>query len=173
MSARSLARSALVLPIRKRRKVLRRPNNRRRIIAAVLIALGAGIAINFASRPRLSDAERLQPLESGAGLDAWSDSAGQAALRDRRLDRLASSCPRASSERRRAVLDSFPSWADDVLGLVACHRIRPGFTTDQLRAAWGPPASIVPDLNGIRPVEQWDYGRRSVLIWDGQIKSWQ
>jgi hypothetical protein len=70
------------------------------------------------------------------------------------------------------VLDSFPTWSDDVLGLVACRRIRPGFTAAQLRAAWGPPARLIPDMTGMRPVEQWDYGHRSVLIWDGRIKSW-
>ncbi len=172
MSVRA-ARGGVVLPLRKRRKVLRRPAGRRRIVLAVLLALAVGVAVNIATRPRLTGGDNaLPPLEASAGLETWSDSAGQAALRSRRLDRLANVCPAAPPGRRQEVLDSFPSWPDDVLGLVACRRIRPGFTTDQLRAAWGPPARIIPDRSGIRPMEQWDYGRRSVLIWDGQIKSW-
>jgi hypothetical protein len=168
------ARRGVVFPLRKRRKVLRPPAGRRRIVLAVLLALGAGIGVNLATRARLTGGDdALPPVESSAALETWSDSAGRAALRSRRLDRLANDCPAAHPSRRQAVLDSFPSWPDDVLGLVACRRIRPGFTADQLRAAWGSPARIIPDLSGIRPLEQWDYGRRSVLIWDGRIKSWQ
>ena len=173
MSVQS-ARGAIVLPLRKRRKVQRRPAGRRRFVMAVLLALGVGVGVNFATRPRLTGGhDALNPLESSAALEAWPDSAGRAALRSRRLDRLANDCPAAPPARRREVLDSFPSWPDDVLGLVACRRIQPGFTADQLRAAWGAPVRIIPDLSGMRPVEQWDYGRRSVLIWDGQIKTWQ
>ncbi len=168
------ARAGVVFPLRKRRKVVRRPGGWRRIVLAVLLALGAGIGVNLATRPRLSDeGGTLPPLESGAALDSWSDSAGRAALRARRLERLAHDCASAPRSRREAVLDSFPSWPADVLGLVACRRIRPGFTADQLRAAWGPPGRIIPDQSGLRPVEQWEYGARTVLIWDGRIKSWQ
>jgi hypothetical protein len=173
MNTPSVARAAIVLPLRKRRKMLRRPSGRRRIVIALLVALSAGIGINFATRPRLSGRADLPPLEANPALEGWSDSAGRTALRSRRLDRIASGCATAPLQRREAVLDSFPDWADDVLGLVACRRVRPGFTADQLRAAWGPPARIIPDMTGIRPMEQWDYGHRSVLIWDGRIKSWQ
>ncbi|MGH7631426.1 MAG: hypothetical protein ACREOF_18980 [Gemmatimonadales bacterium] len=168
------ARAGVVLPPRKHRKVVRRPAGLRRVVLAVLLALAAGIAVNVATRPRLSaDGGVPPPPESSAALDSWSDSAGRAALRTRRLERLAHDCATAPRSRREAVLDSFSSWPADVLGLVACRRIRPGFTADQLRAAWGPPARIVPDLNGLRPVEYWEYGARSVLIGDGRIRSWQ
>ncbi|MGH7518300.1 MAG: hypothetical protein ACREOC_12660 [Gemmatimonadales bacterium] len=173
MSVRS-ARSGIVLPLRKRRKVQRRPAGRRRAVMAVLLALGVGVGVNLATRPRLTaGGDALNPHESSAALEAWPDSAGRAALRSRRLARLTNECPAVPPRRRQEVLDSFPSWPDDVLGLVACRRIRPGFTADQLRAAWGPPARIIPDLSGMRPMEQWDYGRRSVLLWDGQVKTWQ
>ncbi len=174
MNTPSVARSAIVLPSRRRRKILHRPARRRRFIVMLVVALGAGIAVNLVTRPQLTPGEDpLPPLESAAALESWSDSAGREALRGRRLDRSAGVCGGATLERREAVLDSFPSWPDDVLGLVACRRIRPGFTAEQLRAAWGPPVRIIPDLTGVRPVEQWDYGRRSVLIWEGQVKSWQ
>ena len=163
----------VVLPRRKRRKIARRPTSRRRVLLAILLAVGAGIGWNVVTRHHIGASEELPELENTAALESWSDSAGRAALRTRRLDRLASECASAPRARREAVLDSFPSWPDDVLGLVACRRIRAGFTADQLRAAWGPPASIIPDLSGMRPVEQWDYGTHSVLIWDGQIRSWQ
>jgi hypothetical protein len=162
-----------MVPLRKRRRVLHRPVGRRRLIVAVLLALATGIVVNFATRPRLSEGTGELPLESSAALEGWSDSAGQAALYRRRLTRLASECPTASAERRRAVLDSFARWNDDVLGMVACRRIKPGFTAEQLRAAWGAPATIIPDLNGMLPIEQWDYGHRSVLVSDGRVKSWQ
>ena len=171
MTTRTMRRG-VVLPLRKRRKVLRRPAGRRRLIAALLVVIAVGIAINYATRPRLSD-QSLPPLETNAALESWSDSAGHAALRSRRLERITGGCATAPLRRREAVLDSFPEWPDDVLGLVACRRVRPGFTTAQLRAAWGPPARVIPDLTGLRPVEQWDYGNRSVLIWEGVIKSWQ
>jgi hypothetical protein len=172
MNTPSVARAAIVLPLRKRRKVVR-PASRRKLVLALLLALGAGIGINFATRPRLSGNASLPPLENNAALEGWSDSAGRAALRERRLERIASGCATASRQRREAVLDSFPAWRDDVLRLVACRRIRPGFTSNQLRAAWGEPERIIPDLNSQRPMEQWDYGTRSVLIWDNVIKSWQ
>jgi hypothetical protein len=166
-------RAGVVLPQRKRRKVQKRPSPRRRVVVALLAALALGIGVHLATRPRLvTDGAAALPAETGPALDGWSDSAGHAALRDRRLDRLAGSC-NASRERREAVLDSFPAWPDDVLGLVACRRIRKGFTPEQLRAAWGAPARVVPDLASMRPVEQWDYGSHSVLIWDGAIRSWQ
>jgi hypothetical protein len=173
MTTRTAARAPVVVPLRKRRKVLRRPTGRRRIVLTLLTAIAIGVGVNLATRQRLSPDERLPPLENTAALDSWSDSAGRAALRSRRLSRLADSCPSAPATRREAVLDSFPAWPDDVLGLVACHRIRPGFTAQQLEAAWGPPAQVIPDLNGLRPTEQWDYGHRSVLIWEGQVRSWQ
>jgi hypothetical protein len=168
------AARSVVVPQRKRRKVLRRPAGWRRIVYAILLALGAGVAVNLATRPRLGGSQPgLPPLESNAVLEDWSDSAGQSALRSRRMNRLAGDCPSAPPERLSAVLDSFPNWSDDVLRLVACRRIRPGFTTDQLRAAWGAPVRIIPDLNGMLPIEEWDYGRRSVLVSDGLVKSWQ
>jgi hypothetical protein len=164
---------SVVLPLRKRRKVQKRPSTRRRVVVALLAALAAGIGVHLATRPRLApdDAAALS-TQTRAALDTWSDSAGHAALRDRRLERLAGNCD-APQRRREALLDSFPAWPDDVLGLVACRRIRQGFTPEQLRAAWGPPARVIPDLAGMRPVEQWDYGAHSVLIWDGAIRSWQ
>ncbi|HET8624115.1 MAG TPA: hypothetical protein VFM14_11170 [Gemmatimonadales bacterium] len=170
-----VARSAVVFPLRSKwRRVVRRPAGRRRVVIAVLVALTVGVVVNLATRPRLTGGgPAVPPLESGAALEDWSDSAGQAALRSRRLIRLASECPTASADRRRAVLDSFAQWSDDVLRLVACRRIKPGFTAEQLRAAWGVPVSISPDMNGMLPIEQWDYGHRSVLISDGRVKSWQ
>ena len=168
------ARAGVVLPLRRRRKVQRRPAGRRRVVTALLVSLVAGIGVHLATKPRLpAGPDGLPPAETGAALDAWSDSAGHHALRSRRLLRLANGCAGAPRWRREALLDSFPSWPDDVLGLVACRRIRPGFTAQQLRAAWGPPLRVVPDLAGMRPVEQWDYGTRSVLLWDGAIRSWQ
>ncbi len=174
MNTPSAAKPGIVVPLRRRRKVQRRPSGRRRVALAVLLAVVVGIGVNFASRPRLSeDSMAPPPLENATALDSWPDSAGRFALRSRRLERLANDCAGAPTARREAVLDSFPSWPDDVLGLVACRRIRPGFSADQLRAAWGRPARIVPDLDGVRPIEQWDYGHRSVLVWDGRVKSWQ
>jgi hypothetical protein len=143
------------------------------MILALLVAVVAGVAINFATRPRLSSNESLPPLENNAALEGWSDSAGRAALRERRLERIAAGCTTASRQRREAVLDSFPTWRDDVLRLVTCRRVRPGFTADQLRAAWGEPERILPAMSSQRPMEQWDYGTHSVLLWDNLIKSWQ
>jgi hypothetical protein len=164
---------SVVLPQRKRRKVQKRPSTRRRVVVALVAALALGVGVHLATRPRLaSNPTAALPPDAGAALDSWSDSAGDAALRTRRLERLAGNC-NARQDRREAVLDSFPSWPDDVLGLVACRRIRKGFTPEQLRAAWGPPTRVIPDLAGMRPVEQWDYGAHSVLIWDGAIRSWQ
>jgi hypothetical protein len=163
-----------VVPLRKRRKVPRRADGRRRIVTALLLAVGIGIVVHIGTRPRLlSKDESVSPGETRAGLESWSDSAGREELHSRRLDRLASGCASASLRRREAVLDSFPTWSDDVLALVACRRIRQGFTADQLRAAWGSPARVIPDLSGIRPIEEWDYGLHSVLIWDGAIRSWE
>ena len=159
MNTPSVARAAIVLPLRKRRKMLRRPAGRRRIIIALLArARRRGSGSTSPPVPGCPATQSLPPLETNAALEGWSDSAGRAALRSRRLDRIASGCATAPLQRREAVLDSFPDWPDDVLGLVACRRIRQGFTADQLRAAWGPPARIIPDLTGIRPMEQWDYG---------------
>jgi hypothetical protein len=173
MSARA-ARNAVVLPARKRRKTARHPSARLRIVVAALIALVAGVGINLATRPRLTgDTAVIPPLESGAALNDWSDSAGHEALRSRRLNRLASECPTATANRRRAVLDSFSHWNDEVLRLVACRRIRAGITAEQLQASWGRPARVIPDLNAMLPIEQWDYGHRFVVVADGRVKSWQ
>jgi hypothetical protein len=167
-------RADIVLPKRRRRKVQKRPTGRRRLVMALLLALAIGIGVNLATRPRLSPGNpELLAGETGAALESWSDSAGNAALRSRRLERLAATCPAAPPQRRSALLDSFPGWPDDVLGLVACRRIRSGFSVEQLRAAWGTPLRVIPDLAGMRPVEQWDYGSHSVLIWDGAIRSWE
>jgi hypothetical protein len=166
--------AGVVLPKRKRRKVPKRPATWRVVTLALLAAVVLGVGVHLASRPPLPPEgdTPLEVVETGAALDNWTDSAGRAALRQRRLDRIAGVC-QAPLPRRAAVLDSFPSWPDDVLALVACRRIRPGFTPAQLRAAWGPPAQIIPDLTGMRPVEQWHYGQHSVLIWDGAIRSWK
>jgi hypothetical protein len=164
---------SVVLPQRKRRKVQKRPSTRRRVVLALVAAMALGIGVHLAARPRL-EPDGAAPLLTGTGaaLDPWSDSAGHAALRDRRLERLAGNC-NAPQRRREALLDSFPAWPDEVLGLVACRRIRQGFTAEQLRASWGPPARVIPDLTSMLPVEQWDYGSHSVLIWDGTIRSWE
>lgn len=66
----------------------------------------------------------------------------------------------------RAVVQRYSQWADGDLALIACRRIRSGFTGDQVIASLGEPRQRVRRLDG---AEEWRYGTRSVVIRGGQV----
>lgn len=66
----------------------------------------------------------------------------------------------------RGVVERYRQWADGDLALIACGRVRSGFTGDQVIASLGNPQQRVRRLDG---TEEWRYGRRRVLIRQGQV----
>jgi hypothetical protein len=68
----------------------------------------------------------------------------------------------ARLSRRRGRQD----WDDQVRALISCRQVRPGFSEEQLRAALGRPAKVVPRASG---EEEWIYDRQRVVVKDGRV----
>lgn len=170
---------ALVFPTRPKRRPTGRPRTGRWIVFTLLLAAGLAVAGYYLSLPNFGRPGTPIPPDDPARRDLiamahTTDSTVLAQIRGRRFERIRRGCSTAAPARIRALLDSFPTWSDDMLATVACRRIRASMTDRQLRASWGPPSEIIPVMLGPGAIEHWRYGDSvSVLIWDGWVKSWQ
>jgi len=141
---------------------------------AVLAGPAIGVGVHCALTPNFGvPATPLAPPGEFAAEDQASKAAAGSPQGRRRVAEVRQGCPHAPPGRLVALVDSFPEWPNDVLSIVACRSIRPGLTTEQLQASWGPPQHVLPDPVALT-AEHWEYaGRPSVLVWDGLVRSWQ
>ncbi len=62
----------------------------------------------------------------------------------------------------------YPAWSNSDLALIACGRLRSGFSADQVHASLGTPAKVV--RSGLAR-EEWRYGGVTVLVEKGRVIS--
>jgi hypothetical protein len=75
-------------------------------------------------------------------------------------------CSVADSSRLSHLGREHQDWDQQVLALISCRQVRPGFNVDQLRAAMGRPARVVQSDSG---GEEWIYHQLRVVVKDGQV----
>jgi len=82
-------------------------------------------------------------------------------------------------KQRRQELISQHDWSDARVANIKAGVVRIGFTPDQVRAAWGPPADINSTYSANYTQVQWVYykvytnGARYVYFRDGRVSSMQ
>ncbi len=78
-----------------------------------------------------------------------------------------------SAARVESLLKNHPSWDDEAILTVACHKVRVGLTEDQLRASWGRPDEVNRTVVGASVDDQWVYGSNYVYVEGGEVTSYQ
>ncbi len=120
-----------------------------------------------------SDSQRVKQLHERATTAA---TAARAKAREENV--LANTPDRCVPSRVKvqSVIRRHGEWSDTDLALVACRRIRLGFTGDQVIASWGRPNTINRTTYSFGVHEQWvygEYGGSYVYFEDGKVTTIQ
>ena len=142
-----------------------------------LAALGTGVLtseqvvnavyslVDRVPAPPGSDAVSAPALSTGLARDEDED----VAARSERIGRQARTTAGAGCAdpgTLEELVQRYRDWADGDLALIACGRIRSGFTSDQVVAAMGEPTARVALGGG---TEEWRYQGRRVTVTAGQV----
>lgn len=75
----------------------------------------------------------------------------------------------ADSSAVGRLVSRYPAWANSDLALIACGRIRSGFSADQVQASLGKPSEVTRAGQGR---QQWRYPGVSVIVEQGRVISY-